>query len=73
MQYTVEIIPAIIPQSWEEIEAKTEQIRGLTKTVQIDITDGVFVPKKVGRIFHRGVTNLSRLCAEKKVFRTGKS
>ena len=46
MQYTIEIIPAIIPQSWEEIETKTEQIRGLTKTVQIDITDGIFVPDK---------------------------
>src|SRR3989344_9156791 len=46
MQYTIEIIPAIIPQSWEEIETKTEQIRGLTKTVQIDIIDGVFVPEK---------------------------
>ena len=42
----VEIIPAIIPQSFAEIEEKTGQIKNVAKTVQIDITDGVFVPEK---------------------------
>ncbi|HEY4486380.1 MAG TPA: hypothetical protein VJB70_01430 [Candidatus Paceibacterota bacterium] len=46
MQNTIEIIPAIIPQSWEEVKTKTEQIYGLVETVQIDITDGIFVPDK---------------------------
>ena len=46
MQNMVEIIPAIIPQSFAEIEEKTGQIKNVAKTVQIDITDGVFVPEK---------------------------
>ena len=46
MQNMVEITPAIIPQSFAEIEEKTGQIKNVAKTVQIDITDGVFVPEK---------------------------
>ncbi|HET8575098.1 MAG TPA: hypothetical protein VFM02_02930 [Candidatus Paceibacterota bacterium] len=40
----MDIIPAIIPESFEDLAGKLRQVKGLTKTVQIDITDGKFVP-----------------------------
>ena len=42
----VEIIPAIMPRSFKEIEEKTSAVSGLVKTVQIDVMDGIFVPDK---------------------------
>lgn len=41
-----EVIPAIIPESFEDLKDKMAQVKGLTKLVQIDICDGVFVPSK---------------------------
>jgi len=40
----MEIIPAILPQDFAELEDKVGLIRGAAKTVQIDICDGHFVP-----------------------------
>jgi len=40
----MEIIPAILPRDFNEIEEKTLLIKGLSKMVQIDICDGKFVP-----------------------------
>jgi ribulose-phosphate 3-epimerase len=39
-----EIIPAILPKDFAEIEEKIGLIRGFAKTVQIDVCDGQFVP-----------------------------
>ena len=39
----MEIIPAILPRDFAEIEEKIELIVGLSKIVQIDICDGKFV------------------------------
>ena len=39
-----EIIPAILPRDFNEIEEKIGLINGLAKTVQIDICDGQFTP-----------------------------
>lgn len=38
-----EIIPAIMPKKWGDIEWSVEQVVGLAKVVQIDIMDGKFV------------------------------
>ncbi|KKQ34405.1 MAG: Ribulose-phosphate 3-epimerase [Candidatus Nomurabacteria bacterium GW2011_GWB1_37_5] len=38
-----EIIPAILPKNYEDLKNKAAQVRGLVKTVQIDICDGKFV------------------------------
>lgn len=38
-----EIIPAIIPESYDHLRSKLLLVKGLTKTIQIDITDGLFV------------------------------
>jgi len=42
----VEIIPAIIPKSFEDLKDKMSQVLSLTPLIQIDITDGKFVPNK---------------------------
>jgi ribulose-phosphate 3-epimerase len=40
----MEIIPAILPRDFNEIEEKIGLIHGLAKTVQIDVCDGQFTP-----------------------------
>jgi len=40
----IEIIPAILPKDFAELEDKASLIQGLVKTVQIDVCDGQFVP-----------------------------
>ena len=40
----MEIIPAILPKDFGEIEEKTGLIKGLSDIIQIDICDGNFVP-----------------------------
>jgi len=40
----MEIIPAILPKNFKEVEEKIELLNGLTKKVQVDICDGKFVP-----------------------------
>ena len=42
----IEIIPAILPKSFAELEEKLALVKGKTKTVQIDVCDGKFVPSK---------------------------
>lgn len=44
MNKKIEIIPAILPRDFAELEDKISLIQGLVKTVQIDICDGQFVP-----------------------------
>lgn len=41
-----EIIPAILPKSYEELEAKLDIVAGHVPTVQIDICDGAYVPNR---------------------------
>lgn len=40
----VEIIPAILPKDYEELEGRISDITGLVKTVQVDVCDGQFTP-----------------------------
>ena len=42
----VEIVPAILPKSFEDLEGKLALVQGLTPRVQIDVVDGVFAPNK---------------------------
>jgi ribulose-phosphate 3-epimerase len=39
-----EIIPAILPQDFREVEDKMAQVKGIVSLVQIDVCDGKFVP-----------------------------
>ncbi|OHA24026.1 MAG: hypothetical protein A3B11_01545 [Candidatus Taylorbacteria bacterium RIFCSPLOWO2_01_FULL_44_26] len=45
MSKKIEIIPAILPKDFAELEEKTGLLDGLVKTVQIDVCDGSFTPK----------------------------
>ena len=42
----MEIIPAIIPEDLDDLGRKIALVDGLTEVIQIDITDGMFVPSK---------------------------
>lgn len=41
-----EVLPAIIPQSFEDLSCKMSAVKGIAKLVQVDICDGKFVPSK---------------------------
>lgn len=41
----IEIIPAIIPKSIEDLKEKLEKVRKLARFVQIDMIDGKFAPR----------------------------
>lgn len=40
----MEIIPAIMPDSYDDLVAKASRVSGLVPLAQIDVMDGVFVP-----------------------------
>lgn len=42
----VEIIPAIMPETIEELESAVSLVRGVAKWVQVDVMDGKFVPEQ---------------------------
>ncbi|MFA5935083.1 MAG: hypothetical protein WC827_04315 [Candidatus Paceibacterota bacterium] len=42
----IEVIPAIIPESFEDLKDKMSFVNGITHMVQIDVCDGKFVPSK---------------------------
>jgi ribulose-phosphate 3-epimerase len=42
----IEIIPAILPQSFRDIEQAVEKVRAIAPTIQIDFCDGKFVNNK---------------------------
>jgi len=44
MNKKVEIIPAILPITWKEVENGVASIQGMVKSAQIDICDGKFAP-----------------------------
>ena len=41
-----EVLPAIIPESYEDLSCKMSVVKGIVKLVQIDFCDGKFVPSK---------------------------
>jgi len=42
----IEVIPAIIPENFDDLREKVSQVKGLVSLVQVDIVDGVFVLSK---------------------------
>ncbi|MES3004498.1 MAG: hypothetical protein V4690_00120 [Patescibacteria group bacterium] len=40
------VIPAIIPHTKEQLESEIKKVKNFCELIQIDITDGVFVPTK---------------------------
>lgn len=49
-----ELIPAILPKSFAELEEKVRLVCGLVDTVQIDFCDGTFVPNQTGPFTEKG-------------------
>lgn len=42
----IEVVPAILPASFEELSAKVALVRGLVRRVQLDVADGSYAPSK---------------------------
>jgi len=55
----MEIIPAIIAKSFDELKAKIKLVESYVKTVQLDVMDGIFVDNKTWPYFapQSGATN----------------
>ena len=51
----MEIIPAILVKSYEDLKQKIALVRGLVQVVQIDICDGIFVPSRTWPFFDRAI------------------
>jgi len=54
----LQIIPAIMPKSLEDLREKAERVAGAAPIVQIDLMDGVFVPEKTWPYFDRAAIGL---------------
>jgi ribulose-phosphate 3-epimerase len=44
MNKEIQVIPAIIPEDFENLEFELSKVRGKVKRVQIDLTDGIYTP-----------------------------
>lgn len=44
MNKKIEVIPAIIPEDFENLEFELSKVLGKVKRVQIDLTDGIYTP-----------------------------
>lgn len=42
----IEIIPALMPEKLNDIDARLRAVRGVAHGIQIDVMDGLFVPEK---------------------------
>jgi pentose-5-phosphate-3-epimerase len=40
----IEVLPAILPKNYEDLKNKIATVRGVVRTVQVDLCDGIFVP-----------------------------
>ncbi len=58
----IEVIPAVLPRSYEELVGKLAELRGVAKVVQIDVVDGVFAPSRTWP--YGDETRFSRILAE---------
>lgn len=58
-----EVIPALMPKTLKDIEAQVRRIKGLVKTVQLDVMDGLFVPPKSWPYTFGGEREFGRLIA----------
>lgn len=54
------IIPAILPEDWNEIEEKVARVARSASWVQIDICDGTFVPSRTWPYTEGGWENISQ-------------
>ncbi len=60
----IEVLPAILPKSFKELEDKLTQVVSHTSFVQIDICDGKFTPEKTWPYIDRDDPDFIRLINE---------
>lgn len=59
-----EIIPAIMPEPYEDIESMTALVKNYVSTVQLDIMDGRYVPEKTWPFLYGADRDLRDLLSE---------
>ena len=60
----IQIVPAIIPHTKEQLEEEIKRVKKFAPKVQVDITDGIFVPTKTWPYNGRGVDFFDNLKSE---------
>ena len=65
---TEKIIPAIMPQSFQEIEEYALFVRQVVTSVQLDLMDGKYVPEKTWPFYHQADVFLDALKKGKEGF-----
>ncbi len=63
----VEIIPALIAESRDELSRKLDAVRGAASWVQVDITDGIFAPRKTWNYLAGAPRDIGELKGELKI------
>jgi len=64
----VQVLPAIIPESYDDLKDKMSIVSGLTPLVQIDICDGKFVPSKGWPYIGDGENDFEKILKEEEGF-----
>jgi len=64
----IEIIPAIMPKSYDDLVDKLSLVSGLVPLVQIDVMDGVFVPNKSWPYFEKVDKDFQAILKEEEGF-----
>ncbi|MEX2029002.1 MAG: hypothetical protein WD963_00780 [Candidatus Paceibacterota bacterium] len=61
----IEVIPAILPKNYEDLKNNIALVRGIAKTVQVDLCDGIFVPPQTWPFLASGLDeHFSRILNE---------
>jgi ribulose-phosphate 3-epimerase len=64
----IEVLPAIIPESYEDLSCKMSAVKDIVKLVQVDVCDGVFVPSKSWPYVGDSENNFEKIIEEKEGF-----
>ncbi len=64
----IEIIPAILPKSFEDLKQKLGLVLGITPLVQVDVCDGIFVQGKTWPYIRRPDPDFAGILSEEKEF-----
>ncbi len=60
----VEIIPAVMPESLEDLSLHATRVKGRVPLMQIDVVDGVYAPRRTWPYNPRGIEEFSKIISE---------
>ncbi|MEX0931432.1 MAG: hypothetical protein WDZ88_01640 [Candidatus Paceibacterota bacterium] len=63
-----EILPAVMPESFSDLEEKMKLMEGLVSMVQVDVMDGIFVPSKSWPYNENDRESFTQLIEKKNLF-----